>query len=46
MAAIAAATLAADAADLGDVGAAEIVAAAEDHELLWYGTQELEDLLA
>lgn len=41
MAAIVAATLAADAADLGDVGAAEVVAAAEDHELLWYATQEI-----
>lgn len=45
VAAIDAATTAADAADLGDQGAAEIVAAAEEHELLWYGVQEISDLV-
>lgn len=43
--AVAAAAAATDAADLGDIDAAKIVAAAEDHELLWYGTQEIPHLL-
>lgn len=42
--AVAAAALALDAADLGDITATEVVAAAEDHELLWYGTQEIPHL--
>jgi len=35
-----------DAADLGDPDAEERVDDAEGYELLWYATQELEDLLA
>jgi hypothetical protein len=45
-AAVAAATSALDAADRGDHDAARTVRLLDDHELLWYGTQELRDLVA
>jgi hypothetical protein len=41
---IAAASAAVDAADAGDDDAAFTVDGAEGHELLWYATQELDDL--
>ena len=45
VAAIEEATSVADAADRGDADAAQVVAALEDHELLWYGAQEIVDLV-
>jgi hypothetical protein len=44
-AAVAAAALAVAAADAGDDDAEFTVGTAEDHELAWYATQELPDLL-
>lgn len=43
--AVAAAIGALDAADKGDAEAEAVIAAAEDHDLLWYVTQELGDLV-
>ena len=43
---VAAAALVIDAADLGDSAAEERVDDTEGFELLWYATQEIEDLLA
>lgn len=43
--AVTAAAGAADAAALGDAGASELVEAVDDHELLWYGAQEIADLV-
>jgi len=45
VAAIEAASAATDAAEIGETGAVELAAAAEDHELLWYGAQEIRDLV-
>ena len=42
---ITAAAQAFDAADRGDPDAARLVRTVEDRELLWYGTQEIHDLL-
>lgn len=43
---VAAATAALGAADLGDADAAFVVDGAEDHELLWFATQEIPFLLS
>lgn len=43
--AISAAAQAFDAADRGDPEAARVVRSLEDLELLWYGTQEIDDLI-
>ena len=45
VASIEAAAHAYDAADRGDPEAAQLVRSLEDRELLWYGTQEINDLL-
>jgi hypothetical protein len=43
--AVAAAARALDAAEVGDAAAAAAVEALDDHELLWYATQEIPDLV-